>query len=617
VEKLEDWRESRDKNITEGGFPFGSFREGQQRMARDVFQTIKQEGQLIIQAPTGIGKTVAVLFPAVKALAEGLTDKIFYLTARTTGRMIAQKTLASMAHNGMRLKSITLTAKDKICFNPDKNCTGEECEYARGFYDRILDARECFFVEDTFTLSGIQKFAKQFRVCPFELSLDLSLWADCVICDFNYAFAPGVYLKRFFAEVTENYTFLIDEAHNLVDRARDMFSARLKKTMFLKVRRLLKEKKSGVFRAAGKVNSRMLDLKKTMDENTLFQWEEILPERLLPALRQYTVAIERWYKKNFRSAAAPVLLDHYFEVSRFLRVADQFDESYASGSEISGKDFLLNLFCIDPAGQMRQALERARSIVFFSATMTPVDYFARLLGCSDEVQKRILPSPFLTENLCMLVDGTVSTLYRHRLKTAAALARNIGCLVDARRGNYLLFFPSYAYLEMVYPYYVQNFSEHNILIQKPGMTELEKEDFLAKFSHENEHTLVGFVVMGGIFGEAIDLVGDRLSGAVIVGVGLPGISPERELIRSHFDDKDEPGFAYAYQIPGIIRVLQAAGRVIRSENDQGAVMLIDRRYRWPQYYELLPGEWQIMQINNTEQITNILNKFWGTLKNEK
>lgn len=611
IEKLESWRDLRDKNITEGEFPFDSFRAGQQRMARDVYQTIKQEGQLIIQAPTGIGKTIGVLFPAVKALAEGYTDKIFYLTARTTGRIIAQETLSGMAQNGMRLKSVILTAKDKICFNPEKNCTAEECEYAKGFYDRIQGAWDCFFMEDIFTLQSIQETAKQFRVCPFELSLDLTVWADCVICDFNYAFAPGVYLKRFFAEVTENYTFLIDEAHNLVDRARDMFSARIKKAMFLKVRRLLKEKKSGVYLAAGKANAGMLALKKAMDDEVLFQWEEKLPDKLLPALRQYTLEIERWYKKNAQSAVSALLLDHYFEVSRFLRVADQFDESYASGLEICSKDLFVSLFCIDPAGQMRQGLERARSVVFFSATMTPVDYFARLFGCREEVQKRILTSPFLAENLCVLVDGTVSTLYRHRHKTAAALARNIGCLVDARKGNYLIFFPSYAYMKMVYPYYIEGFKEHNILIQRTGMTEPEREDFLARFSHENESTLVGFVVMGGIFGEAIDLVGDRLSGAVIVGVGLPGISPERELIRSYFEDKEEPGFAYSYQIPGIIRVLQAAGRVIRSESDQGTVMLIDRRYLMPQYSELLPGEWQVVKVHNTEQTINTLKTFWG------
>ncbi|MGD9345286.1 MAG: ATP-dependent DNA helicase, partial [Candidatus Aminicenantes bacterium] len=269
------------------------------------------------------------------------------------------------------------------------------------------------------------------------------------------------------------------------------------------------------------------------------------------------------------------------------------------------------LFCVDPSQHLSAALERASSSVLFSATITPLSYFSRMLGCREDVRKRILPSPFPPENLCVLTSQSVSTLYRHRSRTKNDLVRTIGSFLSVKKGNYLVFFPSYAYMEMVFPLYEQMFPQHTLLVQTLGMGEDERLLFLEHFSHENSGTLVGFVVMGGIFGEGIDLVGDRLSGAVVVGVGLPGISLERELIRLHFEDKEMPGFDYSYLYPGMNRVFQAAGRVIRTEEDRGAILLIDTRYALPQYHSLFPPEWQVCFVQNERQIGPILDKFWA------
>jgi DNA excision repair protein ERCC-2 len=609
TEKIGDLQEERDRSIIAGGFPFPSFRPGQHQMIQDVSAIIEQGEQIIIQAPTGIGKTVAVLFPAIKAIADGRIQKIFYLTSRTTGRLIAEKTLEKMRKTGLCIRFLTLTAKDKICFNPDKNCTPEECEFAKGYYDRLIAARDSLFSEDSFTPDKVTAIARAHKICPFEFSLDMALWVDCIICDLNYVFDPRVYLKRFFLENPVDCTLLIDEAHNLVDRSREMYSAKIEKMDFIKIRRLIKDKKSDVYRAAGGVNEKMLEIKKMLEEEKC-AWQEERPEELLPLLRRYLPSLERWISSHPKVPRSQELLDHYFKVNWFLKVSEMYEKNYATCLEQSRQDLSVKLYCIDPSGQLCETFARANSSVLFSATITPMDYFAQTLGLRDSVEKRVLPSPFPRENLCLLVSDTVSTLYRKRVQTKEALTQTIGAIA-AKKGNYMVYFPSYEYLRMIYPLYKEYFPGHQILVQTHEMREKERTDFLKNFSAENDRILVGFVVMGGIFGEGIDLAGDRLSGAVIVGVGLPGISLEREMIRHYFTENHLSGFDYAYRFPGLIRVFQAAGRVIRTENDRGTVLLIDTRYSHPQYQDLLPQEWQVRQVPNHRQITQILANFWA------
>jgi DNA excision repair protein ERCC-2 len=611
AETIERWYLLRNASIQNLEFPFTAYRPGQRQMAVATYLTIKQGEQLLAQAPTGIGKTMAVLFAALKALAEGHTTKIFYLTARTTGSIAAAKALEVMRSQGLRIKSLALTAKEKICFQPECDCTPEQCEFARGYFDRINQAVQAAFEQDAFTREFIEAFARKYRVCPFEYSLDLSLWTDCIVCDYNYAFDPRASLKRFFLEPRGEYTFLIDEAHNLVDRAREMFSAEIRKQPLLELRQAVKPTLPELYKLLGKINTWLLKARKQCEEQDNPRSEKSCPADLLPLFRECVAFAERWLVSKMNAAFRAELLEAYFDVSRFITVAEQHDERYATCFEKLDRDLRLKLFCIDPASRLEDALQRCKAAVFFSATLTPTDYFKAVFGCKESAASLILPSPFPREHLCLLVVNSISTLYRRREQTAAAITQMLVATVTQRKGNYLLFFPSYQYLRAIYTTFAEQCLEIETIVQTAGMTETEREAFLAKFTCENQKTLVGFAVMGGIFGEGIDLVGDRLTGAIIVGVGLPGICLERDLIRDYFVNVRGTGFDYAYRYPGFNRVLQAAGRVIRSEQDRGVVVLIDERFATARYTSLFPVEWQPVRVNNSIQLRKILNNFWN------
>ena len=611
AETVVRWELLRDKSIRKLKFPFGNYRPGQREMAVDVYRTIKNNGQQLIQAATGIGKTMAAIFPAVKAMGEGLTAKIFYLTARTTGRFAAEYALDELRNARIKLKSLTLTAKDKTCFKPDSACSPEECEFARGHFDRVNGALSDMFHQDAFTRIAMEQVALDHRVCPFEFALELSLWADCIICDYNYAFDPRVYLRRFFLEESGEYTFLIDEAHNLVDRSREMFSAEIYKQPCLDVRRSIHKELPHIYKSLGKINSWMIKARKKCEESGSACHEKAAPEDLFPLLRGFLKTTERWLSRNIKTPFREELLDLFFTISGFLRVAEHYDDSYVTCFEKIIKDVKLKLFCIDPSTQLGNALTRCKAAVFFSATMTPMDYFKKILGCDASASGLILSSPFPGENLKPFVYDRISTLYRDRDNTKEQVSQAISILVSQKTGNYLIFFPSYEYMMMVFEAFQSDCPDGEVIIQAPGMSENEREEFLNRFSRENHQTLVGFAVMGGIFGEGIDLVGERLSGVVVVGVGLPGISLEKELIRNYFAGHHNAGFEYAYQYPGINRVLQAAGRVIRTETDRGVVLLIDQRYGTHRYRSHFPGEWNPVKVRSREQLTQALQKFWG------
>jgi DNA excision repair protein ERCC-2 len=607
---IADWECERDESIGKLAFPFGDYRPGQRDMAVGVYRTIKNNGQQLIQAATGIGKTMAAIFPAVKALGEGLTIKIFYLTARTTGRFAAEYALTELRQAGLKLKSLTITAKDKTCFKSDSACNPEECEFARGHFDRIDGALSDMFDRDAFTRAAVEEVARAHRVCPFEFALELALWADCIICDYNYAFDPRVYLRRFFLEENGDYTFLIDEAHNLVDRSRDMFSAEIHKQPLLDARRAIRKDLPQIFKSLGKINSWMIRARKKCEDGATAHHEKAPPENLFPLLRGFLRISERWLSRNLKTPFREELLDLYFAMSGFIRVAEQYDDCYVTCYEKIKNDVRLKLFCLDPSIQLGKALKRCKAAVFFSATMTPMGYFQNILGCEADATGLILPSPFPAENLKLIVYDRISTLYRQRDITKQQVAQAIAGLVGQKTGNYLIFFPSYEYMMMVLEAFQIECPDIEVISQAPGMDEHEREEFLNRFGRENHHTLIGFAVMGGIFGEGIDLVGDRLSGAVVVGVGLPGISQEKELIRDYFANHHNAGFEYAYQYPGINRVLQAAGRVIRTERDRGVVLLIDQRYGTRRYRSLLPAEWKPVKINSLSEFAEDLQAFW-------
>lgn len=616
---LEQWRIERDESCRELKFPFDSYRPGQRHMALEVYRAIENREQLIVEAPTGIGKTMAVLFPAVKAIGSGLAEMCFYLTAKTTGRTVAQKALADLRQTGLKFKAVTLTAKDKICFEPESECSGEQCAFARGYYDRINGAVEALFTgAQAITRDVIEAAAREFSVCPFEFSLELSLWADAVICDYNYAFDPRVHLRRFFGddEVQREFVFLVDEANNLVDRSREMFSAQLYKQAFLDLRRQVKKDLPGISRGLSGANTQWVKFKKEIEEAGQPFAQPEYPGELTPPLRRFVRAAEQWLAMNIPAPYRQDLMALYFEVSWFLKVAENYDSAYATCFEKVADDFRIKLFCIDPAQQLSEAFERSSSVVFFSATLSPMDYFRQVLGCDPGAKVMVLPSPFPPEHLCLAAADRISTLYKYRERTRDKVARIIDALVKGQPGNYLVFFPSYRYLEMVRDSFsgLNTGAGYDYLEQTPGMSEDERDAFLERFAVDNRikgRTLVGFAVMGGIFGEGIDLAGDRLSGAAIVGVGLPGISLERELIRDYYSLLQDSGFEYAYLYPGMNRVFQAAGRVIRTAEERGVVVLIGHRFSTRKYANLFPVHWSPIRIQGDQHMGDVLGRFYN------
>ena len=610
---LQEWINSRDASIKKLEFPFKSYREGQRKLAVSIYKTITEGKKLFAQAPTGIGKTVATLFPSIKAMGEGQTSKIFYLTAKTITRTAAEKAVEGMRDLGLRLKHVTITAKDKTCFSKEGGCDPEKCEFAKGYFDRINGAVEDIFNEDKFTRELIEEYAKKHQVCPFEFSLELSNFSDCIICDYNYVFDPRVYLKRFFLEGSTDFTFLVDEGHNLVDRAREMFSAEISKRQVLQLKKDSKVSAKELAQILNKINSYMAKIKKLCDESSNGYTQKDLPIELVQLLREFTFYAEKWILENKENSSSfkDSLMEFYFNTLSFIRTSEDYDEKYITYGENLFEDTKLKLFCLDPSHLLREAMKRGKASILFSATLMPMDYYIEILGGDENSYKMKLQSPFDRENLCLIVDDKVSTTYKNRDFTYDKVVNDIDIIVRSKKGNYLVFFPSYKYMNEVYNRFLAKNPDVKTICQTSLMDEGEREEFLNKFSEHNKESFIGFAVMGGIFSEGIDLTGDRLIGTIIVGVGLPQISFERNIISNYFSDKNNKGFEYAYMYPGMNKVMQAAGRVIRTEEDRGVVLLVDERFSYSSYYKLFPREWYpVSIIKNSEEIESITREFW-------
>jgi len=610
TEGIQHFQTLRDQSIGSLKFPFEECRRGQQHMMEEVYQAIVDGDQLLVQAPTGIGKTMAVILPALKTLSQGKIDRMFYLTARSTGKQVAEEAFGILMDQGLRLKTVTLTAKEKICFDAAAECNRDECEFAKGYHDRIDEAITSALEIDCLSRDVMEKIARKYMVCPFELSMELSDLANCIICDYNYVFDPQANLRRFLSRPREAYLFLVDEAHNLVDRSREMFSAEIRKQAFLDLRRRIKKALPEVYSALDKVNKRLLRFMKASPDKAQAFAETELPEDLWVALSDFVKACEKWLVLNRDASFREILLELYFGVTRFLKVTELFDASYAVCCERFAKDFRVRLFCIDPSSSLSRVLEKGRATIFFSATLTPTEYFQKTFGCGEASSGLVLASPFPRENLCVMVSN-VSTLFRNRRNTKEMVAGLVRSLVSQKIGNYLIFFPSYSYMTMVVRSFETLFPEFETLVQTPRLTEVDREHFLQKFSRHNSSTLVGFAVMGGVFGEGIDLVGDRLTGAAVVGVGMPPPNLERELINAYFAEQYDAGYEFAYIFPGFNKVLQASGRVIRSETDRGVVLLIDRRFASRNYQSMFPDDWNPTGVHDPGDISQVLEDFWG------
>lgn len=593
AEMLHSHRAKRDASIDGLAFPFPAYRQGQRKLAGAVYTSIAEKVKLFAQAPTGIGKTMSTIFPAVKAIGTGLLQRIFYLTAKTITRTAAEEAFARLQAAGLQLHAVTITAKEKICFQEQISCRKEDCIYADGYYDRVNGAILDMLGHETLIDRGvIEAYARKHRVCPFEFSLDAAYAADAVICDYNYIFDPRVSLKRQLAEHKRHTALLVDEAHNLVDRSREMFSSALGKSSFLALQREFKAANKRLSAAAKAVNAHFIQRRKQAEEKRLIEREA--PDELLQLLEDFVQQAERELAGGtggYGPETGPLLLETYFEAVHFVKIGKLYDERYVTYVNISGQEVRVRMFCLDPSHLLREMGKGYRSHIYFSATLAPIGFYRDMLGAEADDYTLSVPSPFSREQL-EVVLLPLSTRYRDRATTVDPLAAYLRELTERRTGNYLFFFPSYAYMNMVYERFMAGDPKADTLVQHGEMSEAEREDFLAAFeAGRSGGALIGFAVMGGIFSEGIDLVGNRLTGVVVVGVGLPQIGLERNIIRDYFDRTGRNGYDYAYVFPGMNKVLQAGGRLIRSEQDTGLLVLVDDRYLQPHYARLLPAEW--------------------------
>ena len=608
------WKEKRNASIKEIEFPF-AYREGQRDLTASVYRTILRKKKLFIQAPTGVGKTISTVFPAVKAVGEGLGEKIFYLTAKTITRTVAWQAFDILKEQALRMKVLVLTAKEKICFCEETNCNPEACPYAKGHYDRVNDAvYELLTTSDEMNREILEEQARKWKVCPHEMSLDVSEWVDAVICDYNYVFDPNVKLKRFFGEgVSGEYIFLIDEAHNLVERGREMYSASICKEEILEIRKRAGEKYPRFTKALNRVNRQLLEIKKDCEKYEILEGPGALPLSLLQVMGEMEKILEEGTDSQFIDE----ILDFYFSVRDFLNVSELVDENYQVYAE-NGEDgnFRVKLFCVNPAGNLGECLSKGNSSVFFSATFLPLGYYREMLSVRKDDFGIYVPSPFSVENRKILIGDDVSSRYTRRgYEEYRKVAEYIARTVWQKKGNYMVFFPSYRFMEEVYRIYEEEFSVGWIrtICQETEMSEKRREEFLDEFAEDGD-AVVGFCVMGGVFSEGIDLIGSRLIGAVIVGTGLPQISNEREILKNYYDKKGEGGFDYAYRYPGMNKVLQAAGRVIRTQEDRGILLLLDERFWGSDYRGLFPAEWADRKRCRLENVERTLQQFWVSAK---
>ncbi len=596
-----DWIGKRNASTEKAPFPFTNFRAGQRELARSVYRAVQRKQVLFVEAPTGMGKTLATLYPAIKALPLISDGKVFYVTAKTPGRLAAQDALQRLRDIGAQIRSVSLTAKAKICFAPDASgCDPATCPFRRRYYDRYKPAMRELLLMQRLDRENISAVAQKHQVCPFELSLDVSLWVDVIIGDYNYVFDPTVMLQRYFGEGRAKHVVLIDEAHNLVDRSREMYSASLS------------ERELSVPSEAGKIPGKarrtlaaaraQLHALLTSDPTGIPSPKSYhqgafaahsIPEELIESLRTLAGTIEAFLVEQSSRETTLEWLDPFFTIHRFLQVAEIFDETYRLIVDPGNQS--VTLFCFDPAKHLAQTLKGLRSATFFSATLSPLEYFVDVLGGSAESMRGTYPSPFRSDQMEVRI-APLDLSFQGRSLSMDSVADAVQKHLRENPGNNLIYCPSLAYLEKLH----QKLIAIGIaaFAQKAGMAESERDSFLANFT--NGTGSVGLAVMGGIFAEGIDLPGEQLIGVTVIGVGLPSLSIERDLLAAYFDLKERSGFDYAYRFPGMQRVLQAVGRLIRSEDDQGAALLVDRRFLESRYEDLFPSWWRIIP-NETRQ----------------
>jgi len=623
VELYEKWavfvvkhRRLRKTTVQGFAFPF-PYRPGQKKIAAAAYRAMASKEKLFVQAPTGIGKTLSMLFPAVQAVGQDLGDKIFYLTAKTVTATVAEEGMRLMADRGLAFSYVKITAKEKMCPQDELHCDPVHCDRAKGHFDRVNEAvYDLISHETAIGAAEISAYAEKHSVCPYEMSLDVSYYTDVIIGDYNYAFAPHVALQRYFSEgIPGDYIFLIDEAHNLVDRARDMYSAILVKEDILAAKKLF-EKQNKILRGLERANKLMLSLKRECDGHRVFTSEDF-PTALLTELDGLREAISHYMDRNPNAPGSEEITEFFFEISDFIDTCSYMEEGYLAYSDfMENGSFFLKLFCIDPSGRLKERLDHVNATILFSATLLPILYYKELLAGNREEKAVYVDSPFDPANRRILLARDVSTKYTRRTRSEyEEIAAYLQTMVRGKKGNYLAFFPSHKFLEDVKNILLEDESflkECRVEAQNRVMGESDRMEFLATFSEEKtgESSLLGLAVMGGVFSEGIDLRKDALIGVAVVGTGLPQVCTERELIRSYYENRGENGFDFAYRFPGFNKVLQAAGRLIRTTEDEGVILLLDERFGYRAQRDLFPREWEDAESTDLTKSEGKIRTFW-------
>ncbi|WP_343343663.1 ATP-dependent DNA helicase [Terrisporobacter petrolearius] len=604
------WMETRNESIKNLKFPFVKYRPGQREFAVRVYKSIVDSKKCFAMAPTGTGKTISTLFPAIKAMGEEKTSKIFYLTSKTITREVANDTINLMKKQNLNLRSVTITAKEKICKMEETNCNPDYCPYANGYYDKINSAlKQILSKYNDFSRKNIDEISEIYKLCPFELCLDLTMFSDVIICDYNYIFDPSVYLKRYFDVKKTDFTFLVDEAHNLLDRSRSMYSGEINQNIFMKMKKITGKKDKRILNTIKEIEKYFIDKSKVLNlikEKHII--EEELPKSLIELFNILMKFMDEYLSRSNEENSE--LLDLYFEVNKFLSISTFYNNNYKTiySDELLGIN--VKLFCANPSDLIIEKMNKSKSTTIFSATLAPLNYYKDIYGSEEGDFVISLKSPFDVKNRLIIIGDDISTKYNKREDTIEDLVEYIKVCVESKVGNYMVFFPSYKYMELAYEKIKDKYEKLNVIIQENNMSEEEKEDFLNLFNN-NKETHVGFCVLGGHFSEGIDLTEDKLIGVIVVGVGMPQINIERDIIKNQLNENNK-GFDYAYVYPGMVKVLQAVGRCIRTDKDRGVILLLDNRYSNYRYKRLFPQEWSpYRRIKRPNDIKGLCKVFWG------
>ena len=614
IDKYSSWIHLVDEKSNEGfdslkniKFPFKNKREGQYELMKATYFTLQNNKILYAIAPTGIGKTMATMFPALKTIKKR-NEKLFYLTAKTSGRTVAIDSIRMLQSEGLKIKSLVLTSKAKACATKSRICKPEKCPFAKGYFNKSRTAIEDIYKNNNlFDFVKINEYANKYQICPFEFSLDLSEFCDLIVCDYNYVFDPKAHLMRYFDDNTYKSKILCDESHNLVDRSKEMYSAILDSELVNKLVNILGRYDKVLYKKRGVFLSLLHKYDEIMSEN-LFYYSKFLDEKLLNILNQIVNISFNILSDNQEFSNRDDALEAFFNAKDLLDTAEFFSENHMFVIKKDEKSYYIEIRCMDASNFILKTIESSvNGIVFFSATMYPIDYYMDLIT-HGEGKYLTLKSPFDNNRLNLIINDSISTKYKDRENTISEIVEIIKNLVNSKRGNYIVFYPSYKYIELSLKYLEGLDTE--ILVQMPNMDEHNKENILKQFSYTNRSHL-GLFVMGGSFSEGIDYQGDLLNGVIIVGVGLPQVNIENNLLKEFFEEKYNRGFDYAYTYPGFNKVVQAAGRVIRTEDDYGTVILVDERYKTLKYQKLMPDNWSNKKIiTNSLELDDNLIEFW-------